>query len=318
MEDVLISIIVPVYKVEKYLAQCVNSILNQTLVDFELILVDDGSPDSCPQICDVYARTDHRVKVIHKSNGGLSDARNAGIDIAQGKYIAFVDSDDLISHDMYERLYNNIIKYDADLAMCSSEHIDESISELKSPENGEITVFEDDKILKSLFEKKLNNFVWNKLYKHELFKEIRYPVGKIYEDLFTTYKILSLCGTVVYDSSKLYGYRVREDSIMGKARRIINVDKFEAYGEMESFLKENKTLQSAALQYMKNDLMSDVFKILASETIKENKSFFNALKTFVKGHNLGKTKADTTLWLASNMVWVLNARYKFQKLLGRV
>lgn len=318
MKDVLISIIVPVYKVEKYLAQCVNSILNQTLVDFELILVDDGSPDKCPRLCDMYERMDDRVKVIHKSNGGLSDARNVGIDIAKGKYIAFVDSDDFISHDMYERLYNNIIKYDADLAMCLSAHIGENTSEISNHENGEIKVFKGEGILKALFEKKLNNFAWNKLYKSELFKEIRYPVGKIYEDLFTTYKILSLCSTVVYDSSILYGYRVRTDSIMGSARKIINVDKFEAYSEIENYLSKNKELYSTALQYMKNDLRSDVFKILTSETIKENALFFYELKKFVKGHDLGRTKSDATLWLAANMLWVLDMRYKVQKLLGRV
>lgn len=111
-----ISIIVPVYNVEKYLDKCVNSILNQTFQDFELILVDDGSPDNCGEMCDDYAARDKRVTVIHQVNGGLSAARNAGIEIAKGRYLGFVDSDDYIAEDMYELLYNNLKNEDADLA----------------------------------------------------------------------------------------------------------------------------------------------------------------------------------------------------------
>ncbi|HEL7541574.1 TPA: glycosyltransferase, partial [Enterococcus faecalis] len=113
-----ISIIVPVYNVEKYLEKCVRSILAQTFTDFELILVDDGSPDSSGAMCDQFAEQDERVKVIHKENGGLSDARNAGIEIATGEYLGFVDSDDYIADDMYELLYTNIVKEDADLSIC--------------------------------------------------------------------------------------------------------------------------------------------------------------------------------------------------------
>ena len=113
-----ISIIVPVYNVEKYLEKCVRSILAQTFTDFELILVDDGSPDSSGAMCDQFAEQDQRVKVIHKENGGLSDARNAGIEIATGEYLGFVDSDDYIADDMYELLYTNIVKEDADLSIC--------------------------------------------------------------------------------------------------------------------------------------------------------------------------------------------------------
>ena len=117
-----VSIIVPVYKVGPYLAKCIDSILSQTLTDFELILVDDGSPDSCGEICDGYAKKDERIKVIHKQNGGLSSARNAGLDIAKGEYIGFVDSDDYIEHDMYEFLYKNSVQYDTDIACCGIRH----------------------------------------------------------------------------------------------------------------------------------------------------------------------------------------------------
>ena len=131
MNKPMISIIVPVYNVESYLADCVDSITAQTFKDIEIILVDDGSPDSCGQICDDYAKTDKRIRVIHKQNGGLSDARNAGIQLASGRYLGFIDSDDYIATDMFERLYNSIIETDSDIAMCyAANFIDGSIAEL--------------------------------------------------------------------------------------------------------------------------------------------------------------------------------------------
>ena len=128
-----ISIIVPVYKVEKYLKKCVDSILAQTFTDFELILVDDGSPDDSGKICEEYAEKDARVRVLHKENGGLSSARNAGIEVAKGKYLGFIDSDDYIAEDMYELLYNTIIKEDADLSICGIYDVYEGKAPIVKP-----------------------------------------------------------------------------------------------------------------------------------------------------------------------------------------
>lgn len=313
-----ISIIVPVYKVEKYLEHCVNSILNQTFDDFELILVDDGSPDGCPQRCDEMAKKDNRIIVIHKTNGGLSDARNKGIDIAKGKYIAFVDSDDYIACDMYEKLYNNLKQNNADIAMCRAHNIYDDDFEHHKYNEGEIRVFLNDDILKALYSKKLDNFAWNKLYKRELFQNIRYPYGKIYEDLFTTYKLLDLSNCVVTDASKMYYYRIRKDSIMGKARRVINVDKFEAFAEIEKHFKDRTHVLNMAFEYACNDLMSDVFKVIGAQSVKENKPFFDELKLFVKQHRLKKSKAGKVLWLATHALWILKLRYSMQKLLRRI
>jgi glycosyltransferase involved in cell wall biosynthesis len=129
-----ISIIVPVYDVEKYLKKCVDSILNQTFKDFELILVDDGSPDNSGAICDQYAEKDSRVRVIHKENGGLSDARNAGIEVARGKYLGFVDSDDFVNEDMYKQLYTSIIENNADLSICGIFDLYEGKTPIKKTE----------------------------------------------------------------------------------------------------------------------------------------------------------------------------------------
>ncbi len=315
MEKPIISIIVPIYKVEKYLEHCVKSILNQTIKDIEVILVNDGSPDNCGAICDELAKTDDRIKVIHKPNGGLSDARNAGIDIALGKYIGLVDSDDYIAPTMYEKLLKAIEENDCDASMCYACNIYDDDMEFRPCKTGEVEVFDDEDILDALFSKKLNNFAWNKLYNRELFDNIRYPFGKIYEDLFTTYKIFGECKRVALDSSQMYYYRIRRDSIMGKARKVINIDKFEAFNEIMEYTKGMKVHNKAVL-YMQGDLMSDVFKILAAGTVKENKPFFDLLKVFIKGQEAEATKPYMTLWLATHCMWVLKLRYKIQKLIG--
>ncbi|MFZ3577233.1 glycosyltransferase family 2 protein, partial [Virgibacillus sp. DJP39] len=136
--DYKLSIIVPVYKVEQYLAKCIDSILNQTYKDFELILVNDGSPDNCSDICDSYMKKDNRIKVIHKANGGLSSARNAGIQIARGEYIGFVDSDDFIHRRMYEVLYKNAFKYLSDIVVCDYSQVQEGEKYIEKEINFEI------------------------------------------------------------------------------------------------------------------------------------------------------------------------------------
>ena len=146
----MISVIVPVYKVEKYLRQCIESIQRQTYSDLEIILVDDGSPDGCPAICDEYARNDKRIKVLHQENGGLSVARNVGLDIAKGEYIAFVDSDDYIKENMYEMLYNKIVMEDADLIICSYDKVDENNNKIDNYSPLQDEVLESYEALKKL------------------------------------------------------------------------------------------------------------------------------------------------------------------------
>ncbi len=208
-----ISIIVPVYKVEKYINKCVDSILNQTFQDFELILVDDGSPDNCGAICDEYAKKDKRVLSVHKKNGGLSDARNYGINMAKGKYIGFIDSDDYIADDMYEALYNNIVKYEADVSVCG---IYDCYGEKVVPQDIKKGVFEfsaSQAVEYMLSGKGVGLFAVNKLYKREVFKDVRYPVGKTYEDAFVIVDILLRAEKVVIDTTPKYYYIHRESSI---------------------------------------------------------------------------------------------------------
>ena len=186
-----ISVIIPVYKVEEYLKRCVDSVIGQTLRDIEIILVDDGSPDNCPAICDEYAKKDDRVRVIHKKNGGLSDARNAGIDIAKGEFLGFVDSDDYIEADMYEYLYDLVKKENAEISMCEFFHCYQGKEPEKNEKISVETVDSETAIYYVLESKKASLTVANKIYKREIFgSDLRFPVGKIQEDAFVIVDVL--------------------------------------------------------------------------------------------------------------------------------
>ena len=212
-----ISVIVPVYKVEKYIRKCVDSILAQTFTDFELWLVDDGSPDNCGAICDEYTQKDVRVKVIHKKNGGLSDARNAALDVMNGKYVFFVDSDDWISEDALEIMHSALEKTGAKVATGNIVSVYEDGSEqtLYSPVQEE-TVLIGDEMLTTL----LRPNAWNRLYDAQLFRTLRYPIGRLYEDVFTYHKILAQIDRMVLVGRNTYYYLIRGGSIMNSAYNI--------------------------------------------------------------------------------------------------
>lgn len=212
MED-LISVIIPVFRVETYLRRCVDSVLTQTYRNMEIILVDDGSDDGCPAICDEYAGRDERVRVLHQKNAGLSGARNAGIEAAQGRYLAFVDSDDYLAVDFLERLYRACVDTDSDMSVCRWEYVKgEAIPEKG---NGETKVFTGRQMMANLYIPDGAYFVvaWNKLYKRELFETIRYPLGRIHEDEATTYRIYHQVRRAAYVDASLYGYFVTPSSI---------------------------------------------------------------------------------------------------------
>lgn len=236
-----ISVIVPVYNVEKYLNRCIDSILDQTFVDFECILVDDGSPDNCGKICDEYANKDERIRVIHKENGGLSDARNAGIESAQGEYLSFIDSDDWIHPQMLEILYDGIVKNDVMLSVCAYEETKDE----KPFEKIENVNFDIRNGIDFLTEDNVTAVVaWNKLYNKNLFEDIRYPIGKLHEDEFVTYKILYKAGNIAFCNEKMYMYFVNYDGITkGKitAKRI--EDAICAWEERDAFIREHGLVQ---------------------------------------------------------------------------
>ena len=216
MENPLISVIVPIYNVEAYLNRCVESLVNQTYYNLEIILVDDGSPDDCPQICDEWERKDNRIKVIHKQNGGLSDARNAGMKIATGEYISFVDSDDLVSHKFIEELVRAIRTTQSELSACVVEiFTDDTELNLSEHAEGEVVTYTPEQALSQLIKGKgFRAVVWNKLYCSSLLKGEEFEVGKFHEDEFFTYRILDKCSRLAFVNEPLYKYRQREGSIM--------------------------------------------------------------------------------------------------------
>ena len=205
-----LSIIVPVYNVEPYLPRCIDSILAQTFTDFELILVNDGSPDRCPQICDAYAAQDSRIKVIHKENGGLSDARNAGLDIACGEYIGFVDSDDWIEPTMYEKMLGHAEQKLADIVTCGINFLDQnncSIGDWRDVK--EDILSSGHAILRDLFPYQYRNIlptVNNKIYKRKIFQELRFPLGFLYEDLHIMIDTLAQTNQIVILRDNYYNY----------------------------------------------------------------------------------------------------------------
>lgn len=206
----LISVIIPVYKVENYLKRCIDSVLAQTYTNMEILLVDDGSPDQCPKICDEYAKQDSRIKVFHQENKGLSGARNTGIDHAKGEYFAFLDSDDLWSPYFLEALYGAIRKHDAQISQCRWEYMHgDELKEAYDPE-AKCECFTGREMLSNLYIQTGAYYVvaWNKLYKRELFTNIRYPQGLIHEDEATTYRLFDAAKKCVFIDNALYGYFV--------------------------------------------------------------------------------------------------------------
>ncbi|MGP4106337.1 glycosyltransferase family 2 protein [Virgibacillus sp. L01] len=239
-----ISIIVPIYKVEQYINKCIDSILAQTFTDFELILVNDGSPDICGEICDSYSEADSRIKVIHKGNGGLSDARNAGINVSEGEYIGFVDSDDYIHEKMYETMLNNALTYSSDVVICDFFDVNEneSTNKLNLDEKYQLMHLTNLEALEQLYKSKPGIYVyaWNKLYKKHLFNNIRFDKGRIYEDEFITHKILFKSNLITYISCCLYYYVKRTDSILNSPFTIKRFDKVYALKERAEYFKNKK------------------------------------------------------------------------------
>ncbi|MBS4179142.1 glycosyltransferase [Lederbergia citrea] len=251
-----ISLVVPIYKVEPYIHKCIDSILEQTFTDFELILVNDGSPDRCGEICDEYAKNDPRIKVIHKENGGLSSARNAGIDIAKGKYIGFIDSDDYIDKKMYEILYKNVEEQQSDLVVCDviKVNVDDNTAIKQSAYKGyRINNFTNIQTLNKLYIPKGNNtfdpmgrtgeqwiFAVNKLYKRSLFQSLKYKEGRIYEDEYMIHKMYYQCTKITSISAKLYYYVQRPDSIVYSPYSIKKFDRVYALKDRVDFFKRIK------------------------------------------------------------------------------
>jgi len=235
----LISVVVPCFQVEAYLKGCIESIMAQSFKDFEVILVDDGSTDSTGKMCDAYAEQYSAIRVIHKANGGLSDARNAGIEHSNGEYICFVDSDDTLHPDYLGILYRTLIDTDSDISVCAYREVYEPyngttpISDMQT-----VTYSGKEAVRELILSDKLMNYAWNKLYKKELFSEVRYPVGKCWEDIGATYKLFEESSRVTYTNAPLYFYLRRKGSITASNNIRNFLDSYELLNERYCSLKD--------------------------------------------------------------------------------
>ena len=236
----LVSVIIPIYNIENYLSACLDSIINQSYQNLEILAVDDGSSDDSYKIASVYAAKDKRIKVLQKPNGGLSDARNYGYDHCHGEYVAFIDGDDYISKYYIETLIHAIIANNSDISTCKYKLAyttnDKSLENKPTEESKTLSA---EEALRSLFyQKDVTTSAWGKLYKKELFADIKYPKGKKYEDLATTYKVFAKANKVTICNAKLLYYMQRESSIMGQAFKPERLDGLRFAEEAVDFTKK--------------------------------------------------------------------------------
>ena len=267
-----ISVIVPIYKVEKFLPKCIESVLNQTFTDFELILVDDESPDRCPEICEDYAKKDKRVIALHKKNGGgVSDARNFGLDYvfsnSSSEYICMIDGDDYIHEQYLEKLYETITNENADISMCNYIYVDEEGNRL--PNKNDKLVFKNQVLTT---ERQFNFLtfnwkiilVWNKLYKKEIFKNIRYPLKRLHQDEAVAHLVINACKKMAIINDALYYYVQHPESAMKTEKYDGRLDALQAFTERYTFLVDSP-------YPYKNDIHQGVY----FENI-HNSKYFNA------------------------------------------
>lgn len=266
-----ISIIVPVYNVEKYISRCIDSILNQTFTDFELILINDGSSDQSGEICDDYVKKDIRIRVIHKENGGPAEARNVGLDVAKGKYVGFVDSDDYIDVHMYEELYTKCQQEKIDICTCGRFDVYEDGSKIRSTfERDDVETWSNKKAIENLL-------IWNgidsspcdKLFKMELFKYIRFPEDKNVEDIHIIYKLIDISNGVVHVGKAYYYYYHRMDSRSVEAFSPKRLDILEIALEIRKFIfiKYPDLNKAADCFYIKNVIF--LYMLMQNKYVKD-------------------------------------------------
>lgn len=268
----LISVVVPVYNVENFIDKCIDSIEQQSYQNLDIILIDDGSTDNSGKICDEWASRDKRIKVIHKENGGLSDARNVGIEIAKGKYVTFIDSDDYILPGFIKYLYDLIENNNADISVCQLINVDENNFELSKGGNQiDIVVEGNQECMKEyLSGNAIDTVAWRKLYRSALFKSgIRYPIGKYHEDVWTTYKLIASCDTIAIGSKALYAYRQRNGSIVNSSFSPKHMDAVYGAIERQKFIEKYypklKNLSSTGIIYASNICVMKMSKAKAKD-----------------------------------------------------
>lgn len=274
MENIfpLISVVLPIYNVESCLRRCIDSVISQTYKNIEIILVDDGSPDNCPKICDEYEKIDSRIKVIHQQNGGLSAARNAGLGISSGQFIAFIDSDDYVSNDYLFFMYDLIDKYDADIASCGAMEVYPSGRSSPQSYDRSIHVMDSREALERMcYNEGFFVTTWDKLYRRSLFEHISFPEGKLFEDTGTTYKLVDRARIIVSCCEVKYYYVISgsSTSITTSAFKMSKLDYVEMADEMADYITEKyPDLKSAADRKRMHACLSTLTQLVNSNVRK--------------------------------------------------
>lgn len=304
----LISIIVPIYKVEQYLDRCIDSIVSQTYSNLELILVDDGSPDGCPKKCDNWAEKDKRIRVIHKKNGGLSDARNAGMETAKGNYISFIDSDDWIEPDFYKVLLDAIQENQCEIAGCKYRRTSKLSKE--TGKIGKTACYDCVLAMDALIDNIIEQVVWNKLYDRNIVNDVLFEKGKYHEDEFWSYQVFGKITRYVEVDYIGYNYFVRSDSIMGEAYSLKRLDAIEAKTIRQTYLEKN--FPELALKGNINLMFSCLYhgQLAMRELDKEErKDAIQYLKSVVKEYPIALKK--TKGYRATHIIWLCMAQLSF-------
>ncbi|ETJ35881.1 Glycosyl transferase, group 2 family protein [human gut metagenome] len=305
-----ISIIVPIYNVEYYLDKCITSILNQTIKNFEVILVDDGSTDRCGEICDEYKRKDCRIRVIHKDNGGLSSARNFGLNIAIGKYIGFVDSDDYIEKNMFQELLKRGYEDDSDIVICDMKYdLDgEDVNDTNFQDFGVLTG--EETLLKYFTNNYFKSHAQNKIYKRELFNDIRFPNNKLFEDVAIFYKLLYRSKKISFVDKKLYIYNQSNvNSITKKVFNLKNFDLLDNSYEMMKFFEE-KPCKNQLIKNC-NQFYFISANILINMLYKSKKNVSNS--DFQSMKNILKKRINKQYYYKGLKIFCSSKKYRFIK-----
>ncbi len=304
----MISVIVPIYNSEKYLKKCVNSILSQTYKDLEIILVNDGSTDNTPRICDEFAKKDNRVKVIHQENGGQATARNTGLDAAKGEYIAFVDSDDYLEQDTYELLLSMLESNNCDISMCGHKEVMENENSIGA--NDFCDEILDTKALWQEVFGRLNNAVWNKLYLKELIDELRFPIGMIHgEDLIFNLNYLKRCKNGVINRSEKYYYVQRVGSVTKSGFSEKKFTEIDSKDLALRIVKEHHPAQlENAQKYCFRARMNVLRAIFKAELDREYSKEVNTFKEYVNSNYIN---VKNSISFKEKIEFVLFNNFKF-------
>ena len=281
----LVSIVVPIYNVQDYIERCVHSIIEQTYHNIEILLIDDGSTDDSGKLADEYAKKDERIKVFHKKNGGLSDARNYGVSMSSGEYICFIDSDDFIHEEYVRLLYTICTEQKCEIAQCNYVRTDSYFEDRELPKT-KIQTYSNIQMLNNLYGKDYVKtvIVCNKLYKRSLFSDIRFPIDKIHEDEATTYRLFYKANKIGVTEQVLYYYYQRPNSIMQDKYNLKRLDILWAIEQRRTFFKEKGLLD---LYYKDNykmltKILKNYYEVVRANDINKKRTILKELKTRYK------------------------------------